>query len=127
MFTTLAQARPDAIDYLALALAVVVFLGLPIAGYVFMYLDIQNAIRRARNALMIVRKYVLTMPEWVQRDEPPCLQALGLSLPVTEEEVLAAYRERVKHVHPDAGGSRREFARLQQHFENAMQLARPVR
>lgn len=116
---------PDAIDLLAFVVMGGLFIGLPLAGHVLLGLDIRAAMRRAKGALMIVRRYVTTLPEWVRRDAPPCLQALGLSLPVTEAEVLAAYRQRVKQVHPDAGGARREFAQLQRHFEEAMQLATP--
>jgi curved DNA-binding protein CbpA len=34
--------------------------------------------------------------------------------------VLVAYRRKVKKLHPDRGGNRREFLRLQAHFEQAM-------
>ena len=53
------------------------------------------------------------------RDRPPCLQALELDLPCTEEQVLAAYRRRVKELHPDRGGDLQQFLRLQKHFEQA--------
>ena len=46
--------------------------------------------------------------------------ALGLVMPCTAEDVLAAYRRKVKQLHPDRGGDRREFLRLQAHFEEAM-------
>ncbi|MEM9186984.1 MAG: hypothetical protein AAGB00_10860 [Planctomycetota bacterium] len=118
---------PDAIDLAATLLVAMLFFGLPLLGYTFLVLDIRAYYRRARRAVMIVRRYVFALPEWVARDAPPCLQTLGLTLPCTRYEVLAAYRERVKHVHPDAGGSRRQFAKLQRHFEEAMSLANPDR
>jgi curved DNA-binding protein CbpA len=37
--------------------------------------------------------------------------ALGLTLPCTTDDVLAAYRRKVKLLHPDRGGDRREFLR----------------
>jgi curved DNA-binding protein CbpA len=46
----------------------------------------------------------------------------GLTMPCTEEQVLAAYRRKVKELHPDRGGDRRKFLRLQAHFEQAMAL-----
>jgi curved DNA-binding protein CbpA len=41
-------------------------------------------------------------------------------MPCTPAEILAAYRRKVKTMHPDVGGDRREFLRLQGHFEQAM-------
>lgn len=37
------------------------------------------------------------------------LQTLGISRPISEDKVKNAYREKVKEVHPDAGGSSEEF------------------
>jgi curved DNA-binding protein CbpA len=48
--------------------------------------------------------------------------ALGLTLPCTAEDVLAAYRRKVKKLHPDRGGNRRQFLQLQAHFEQALAL-----
>jgi curved DNA-binding protein CbpA len=45
-------------------------------------------------------------------------------MPCTEEQVLAAYRRKVKEMHPDKGGSLQKFLQLQRHFEQAMYLAR---
>ena len=42
---------------------------------------------------------------------------LGLTPEATEEEVKAAYRERVKQEHPDQGGDVREFMRIQEAYE----------
>jgi len=116
-------ARPDTIDILAISAVALVLLGAPLLGFIFMAIDIRTYLKSLRRALVVVKGYVTTMPYWVHRDEPPCLKALGLSLPCTRDEVLAAYRERVKTIHPDAGGTRAEFARLQQNFEQALSLA----
>ena len=43
-------------------------------------------------------------------------------MPCTADDILAAYRRKVKQLHPDLGGDRREFLRLQAHFEQAMEL-----
>jgi curved DNA-binding protein CbpA len=48
--------------------------------------------------------------------------ALGLTLPCTADDIRAAYRRKVKKLHPDRGGDRRQFLRLQAHFEQAMGL-----
>jgi len=50
--------------------------------------------------------------------------ALDLRPPCSEEEVLAAYRQRAKSLHPDRGGDLEKFLRLQQHFEQALHLVR---
>ncbi|MEM6330836.1 MAG: hypothetical protein AAF790_11360 [Planctomycetota bacterium] len=122
---TLPNAGPDSIDLLAWAFVAAVLLGGPLLGYVFMVLDYRAYLRSLRRAIAVVRGYVTTQPAWVRRAAPPCLEALGLAMPCTREDVLAAYRERVKTMHPDAGGTRAQFARLQRHFEQAMSLVDP--
>jgi hypothetical protein len=114
------QSWPDAIDgsvtigYLALAF------GLAVLGYVCMVLDIRAYLRSLRRALVVISSYRPELPEWVRRDTPRCILALGLTLPCTTDDVLVAYRRKVKKLHPDRGGNRREFLRLQAHFEQAM-------
>ena len=114
---------PDAFDWVAIVGVLVVGLGLPLAGYAFMVLDYRTYLRSLRRALSVVRGYATSLPAWVARDTPPCFALLGLRPPCSQAEILAAYRERVKRAHPDRGGSRHEFARLQRHFEQAMALA----
>jgi hypothetical protein len=116
------KSWPDAIDwpitlgYLALAF------GLPILGYVAMVLDFRAYLRSLRRAIMVVTGYRAELPEWVRKNTPRCILALGLKMPCSEEEILAAYRRKVKLLHPDRGGSRGEFLRLQAHFEQAMEF-----
>lgn len=116
------NAWPDAFDWFAILAVAVVIGGLPIVGYAFMLLDFRTYLRSLKRAMVVVRGYALSVPDWVRRDTPPCFAALGLRAPCTEQEVLAAYRERVKEAHPDRGGSRNDFDRLQRHFELAMAL-----
>ncbi len=117
--------RPDALDSIGLLLFAAFAFGLPALGYVFLVLDIRRYLRSLRRALVVVTHAVTPgVPRWARRADPPCLQTLELKLPCTEEQVLAAYRRRVKELHPDHGGNLREFLRLQQHFEQAMYLAR---
>ncbi len=52
------------------------------------------------------------------------LKELGLSLPVTPEDVKQAFRERAKLAHPDhQGGSAEEFRKLQAAFDKALEFA----
>lgn len=87
--------------------------------------DIRQYVRSLRRALVAVSRVAAPLtPYWVMLDRPPCLRELGLDDACTEEQVLAAYRERVKSLHPDRGGDLKQFLRLQRHFEQAMHLAR---
>lgn len=125
MLSATRSVWPDTIDVLSFTVVFLVLVVAPLLGYFFMVLDYRAYLRSLRRAMVAVRGYVAGLPEWVKRDAPPCMQALGLTLPCTREDVLAAYRERVKRLHPDAGGSRTQFAKLQRHFEEAMSLADP--
>ncbi len=99
--------------------------GLPLVGYWLMVIDVRAYLRSLRRALVVVARAATATPYWAaRRDRPICLQALELNMPCTEEQVLAAYRERVKALHPDRGGDLQQFLRLQKHFEQAMHLAR---
>ena len=93
-----------------------------VVGYGSMGLHIRDYLRSLRRALVLVGRYSRELPEWIRRDRPRCIQALDLHLPCTTAEVLAAYRKKVKQLHPDRGGDPREFLRLQEYFEQAMAL-----
>jgi hypothetical protein len=98
-------------------------IALPALGYFFMVLDYRAYLRSLRRALMVVTsgyRYSTALPDWVRKNTPRCILALGLTMPCTEEQILAAYRRKVKELHPDRGGDRRKFLRLQAHFEQAM-------
>jgi hypothetical protein len=113
---------PDGFDWVITVGYVLLILGVVAAGYACMVLDIRAYLRSLRRALVVITHYRVELPEWIRRDTPRCIQALGLNMPCTTEDVLEAYRERVKVLHPDRGGSRREFLLLQRHFEEAMAL-----
>jgi hypothetical protein len=51
------------------------------------------------------------------------LSVLGLTQPVTVEDVKQAYLEKTKTAHPDRGGDKQEFVRLQRAFEQATEYA----
>lgn len=44
-------------------------------------------------------------------------EILGVDPDADDEEIVSAYRERVKEAHPDVGGSAREFRAVQQAYE----------
>jgi hypothetical protein len=115
-------AWPDGIDGSVTALYLALTFGLAALGYLAMVLDIRAYLRSLRRTLVLVSHYGVELPEWVRRSTPRCILALGLTMPCTVEEVLAAYRRKVKQLHPDRGGDRRKFLRLQAHFEQAMEL-----
>ena len=52
-------------------------------------------------------------------DRPEYMEVLGLSPPYAMEDVKKAYLDRVMQVHPDHGGSREDFAKLQEAFDLA--------
>ncbi len=115
-----ATSWPDGIDSAAIAWYVAIAFGVPILGYVCMVLDYRAYLRSLRRAIMVVTGYRTDLPEWMRKNTPRCILALGLVMPCTADDVLAAYRRKVKQLHPDRGGDRREFLRLQAHFEQAM-------
>lgn len=120
----IAKTWPDGIDTALTVVYLTVILGLPLLGYVFMFLDYRRYLRSLRRAMVFVSKVTPFTPYWVLKERPPCFAALDLHAPCSEEDVLSAYRERVKSLHPDRGGDMQNFLRLQQHFEQAMHLVR---
>ncbi len=114
---------PSGLDIALLVLYLTLAFGLPLFAYVLMFLDYRLYLRSLRRTLVSIAQAVPGTPYWVHRDRPPCLDALDLHLPCSKDEVLAAYRLRVKSLHPDRGGNLQEFLRLQKHFEQAMHLA----
>ena len=113
---------PDGFDSTVTFVFIALLAGVLITGYACMVLDIRAYLRSLRRALVVVSQYRLELPEWVRRETPRCIEALGLTLPCTTDDVLVAYRQKVKVLHPDRGGDRRKFMRLQSHFEQAMAL-----
>jgi hypothetical protein len=111
---------PDGIDWTITITYLALAFGLAALGYVCMALDIRAYLRSLRRALVVITGYRVELPEWVRKDTPRCILALGLTMPCTSADILAAYRRKVKTMHPDVGGDRREFLRLQEHFEQAM-------
>jgi hypothetical protein len=112
-------------DPAMVVLFLAVAFGIPAFGLVLMATDIRRYLRSLGRALVVVTYAVRPgIPYWARRRRPPCLETLELELPCTEEQVLAAYRRKVKELHPDKGGSLQRFLQLQRHYEQAMYLAR---
>jgi hypothetical protein len=118
-----ARTWPEGVDWPLTLAYLALVIGLPALGYFFMALDYRAYLRSLRRALVVVTgryRYSTELPEWVRKNTPRCVLVFGLTLPCTEEDILAAYRRKVKELHPDRGGDRRKFLRLQAHFEQAM-------
>ena len=111
-------------DALAMLLFLAVAVGMPALGWVLLIVDFRRWLRSLRRALVATVRLAPSTPYWELLERPPCLASLDLSLPCTEAEVLEAYRQKVKQLHPDRGGSMDQFLRLQKHFEQAVELVR---
>ena len=109
------------VDALATTWFVALFLLTPALGWFFMVVDYRAHLRSLRRAMVAVGNYAST-PYWALRERPECLTELGLEPGCTADEVMAAYRIRVKEAHPDRGGDRQRFERLQQRLAEALAL-----
>src|SRR5262245_26078903 len=89
MSANVAGDWPDGWDSSVMLVYLGLAFGLPILGYVCMALDIRAYLRSLRRALVVVTQYRYELPEWVRRSTPRCLLALGLTMPCTEDDVLA--------------------------------------
>lgn len=119
-----AAAWPDGVDASLTVVYLAILFGIPLLGYVFMVADFRRYLRSLRRALVVVTQVVPIVPYWSLLQRPACLRTFDLELPCTEEQVLAAYRERAKSMHPDRGGDLQAFLQLQKHFEQALALVR---
>ena len=120
MLRTTGGPWPDQIDATATLIFFTAIVVLPILGYYFMVLDFRAYLRSLRRALVRVTSRFSEMPDWARPYTPRCFTALGLNMPCTEAELLEAYRQRAKQLHPDRGGDQRQFLRFQAHFEEAV-------
>jgi hypothetical protein len=115
---------PDTLDAVVTAIYLLAVLALPALGYFYMVIDFRAYLRSLRRALVVVGAYFGGMPAWARVATPPPILAMGLTLPCTEADLLRAYRARVKQLHPDRGGDKQRFMRLQLQFEEALQYLR---
>lgn len=122
--STAQPSWPTAVDSTVMLVFFAIALGTPVLGYVFLVLDFRRYLRSLRRALVVVVRQAPKIPYWALRDRPSCLTTLGLSSDCTEEEVMEAYREKVKTLHPDRGGDLQGFLKLQETFEEALRTVR---
>ncbi len=117
---------PNTLDAVLTAAFLLVVVGVPLAGYVFLVLDIRAYLRSLRRGLAVVVSNLpfADVPAWARSHTPRAIAALGLQLPCSEADLMRAYRRRVKSLHPDRGGDQRRFLRLQADFEEALALVR---
>ncbi|MDX1964113.1 MAG: J domain-containing protein [Pirellulales bacterium] len=115
---------PDDFDRWVLIVFFTVLLSLVGSGYVLMFFDLRAWWLAARRVMIVVSNYLPQIPAWARQKTPPCLLTFGLRLPCSEEDLLKAYREKVKKLHPDKGGDRQKFLNLQASFEQAQTFLR---
>ena len=118
---------PDHVDLFATSAYLLMVVALPTLGYYYMAVDFRAYLRSLRRALVVVGRYFPDLPEWARVETPRSIAALGLTMPCTEADVLRAYRQRVKQLHPDRGGNRGQFLRLQAQFEEAVRILEQLR
>ena len=119
-------AWPDSVDVLATLAFLALAFSLPILGYVFLVADFRAYLKTLNRMLVRLKDYLPHIPEWARHETPRSLQLFGLKLPCTEADLLKAYRERVKKLHPDRGGNKQKFLILQTHFEAALKFLREL-
>jgi hypothetical protein len=115
---------PDMLDLAATCFFVVGFLALTVSGHIFLVLDVRRWFRSLQRALVVVTEHLPHFPRWSRLQTPRCLSAMGLRLPCTELQLMQTYRSKVKLMHPDVGGDRKRFMRLQADFEEALEFIR---
>lgn len=115
---------PDAVDLFAIGLFLAALILLPLTGYWLTVLDIRAYMRALRGVLIRISSPVSSRPSWLDKGTPPCLRALGLEWPCTEEDVKVAYRRLAKELHPDHGGDIHRFLRLHEQLEQANHYVR---
>ena len=122
----LTEHWPNALDVALTAAFLAAIVLVPMAGYVFMALDFRAYLRSLGRGLVVIGHYFSMghVPEWARHRTPRAIAALGLQMPCTEDDVMRAYRTRVKLLHPDHGGDERRFLRLQADFEEALAILR---
>jgi hypothetical protein len=115
---------PDSLDLATTCLLLGGVLALAFSGHVLLAMDVRTWVRTFRRALIVVQDHLPNFPRWMRSQTPRCLTALGLNLSCDEEQLLQCYRKKVKQLHPDCGGDRKRFMRLQADFEEALSFIR---
>ena len=122
----LASARvwPDGFDLVVIGIFLILTVGLPAWGFYLMTTDLRSYVRALRGMLIKASRRFPDVPNWVRRETPPCILALGLHMPCSEQDVHRAYRRLAANLHPDRGGDLRRFLIVHEHFEAAADYIR---
>jgi hypothetical protein len=113
---------PDAFDVAICCAVLGSLFAVVLSGHVLLVLDVRAWIRSLRRALVVIADHLPHFPRWARGQTPRCMSALGVQLPCSKEQLLNAYRQKVKQYHPDRGGDRKRFMRLQADFEEALEF-----
>jgi hypothetical protein len=130
LFASSTPSWPQGFDRVLTGAYLLLVISLPLLGYLFMARDFRRYLRSLRRALVTVARAAPAIPTWTLGHSPVflkghrCLKALDLSLPCSEADVTAAYRDMAKTLHPDRGGNLQKFLQLQRNFEQALRLVR---
>lgn len=116
------QNFPDAFDLAICVLMLGSLFAVVILGHVLLVLDVRDWLRSLRRALVVIADHLPHFPRWARGQTPRCMSALGVQLPCSRDQLMKAYRNKVKQLHPDRGGDRKRFMRLQADFEEAMEF-----
>ena len=123
---TAGRAWPDGIDLsILIALGITVIAAL-IFGLGYWFVDFRAWLRACGRKLVLVRDYLPQIPLWARHKTPRSLRVFGLKLPCNEQDLLQAYRQMVKGIHPDHGGDLEVFMKLQTDFEEARIFLRSI-
>lgn len=118
---------PTAADSVPLTIFLVAAISLPALGYVFLALDIRRYLRSLSRAMIRVATGAYSTPRWALPETPRCVAVFGLQMPCSEEELMKAYRTKVKDLHPDRGGDKRRFVMLQSQLKEALKYVGDVK
>ncbi|MBI2827258.1 MAG: J domain-containing protein [Planctomycetia bacterium] len=118
------HAWPDSLDASMLTAFLAVAIALPALGYFFLVIDVRRYLRSLRRAIATIVYRDTGTPDWARPLGPRCVTVFGLPWPCSEEELLVAYRQKIKSLHPDHGGDERRFLLLQGYFEEALRMIR---
>ena len=78
----------------------------------------------AKKASDPVSPFISGSGQRVKRETPDSVRKLGLTLPVTENDVKQAYYAKARDAHPDHGGAAGEFMEVQRAFDEALEFAK---
>ena len=125
-YAAVAHAWPDALDLSTLLIFLLFVIAVPTLGYIAMWVDYQAYLRSLRRhiARIVYGGNREDVPGWAVEQTPRCIDVFDLRFPCTEDELKAAYRDKVKRLHPDRGGDQQRFMMLQRYFEQALAVVR---